>query len=483
MHQLSLHDTNTTIHWRLRNGAFQLPIAKAGTPGPTVVFVDDAALLLDTSGKQMLVDSLPTPLQHTSASIVWRRETQHASERSTDVHSHSIYGYHPTFQLCHTNNAIPLTTNPVIVGRHPFADLHLSDSKISYLHAVLWISSRGLRILDLQSTNGTFVNGRRVYDHLQRTPASLSFGAVQVDLRSDVEPELFPSALSPKIIQLRNVVRRVAPADVTVLIQGESGSGKEQIAQAIHSLSLRSGAFVALNAAAIHPTLAGSELFGHVRGAFTGADKDRDGAFVQAHQGTLFLDEIADLPPSIQAELLRVLETRRVRRVGDSQEIAVDVRLVSATHKDLASEVRAGHFRHDLFHRLCVMPILVPPLRERAEDIEAIAQEFFSKCFPNKHLSNAALIKLQTYSWPGNVREFLNVLNSSCLLSSNNELSPDDIQLQAWEKSNADKSLQRAVVDLYTATQGNIAETAKQLGMHRATVYRYLQKAKGQKVA
>ncbi|UTV86513.1 sigma-54-dependent Fis family transcriptional regulator [Cobetia amphilecti] len=226
---------------------------------------------------------------------------------------------------------------------------------------------------------------------------------------------------SPAMLELAHIIARVAPAPSPVLILGESGTGKELAARDLHRLSGRRGAFVPVNCGAISPELLESELFGHLKGAFTGAHRGRDGLFSFADGGTLFLDEIGEMPLAMQAKLLRVLETRRVRPVGGEQEQAVDVRIVAATHRTLETEVAAGRFREDLYYRLNVLSLTLPALRERPEDIPALAQHFSRQLSRELNLpavpwQHSDLTRLCHYSWPGNVRELKNVIERALLL-------------------------------------------------------------------
>lgn len=240
---------------------------------------------------------------------------------------------------------------------------------------------------------------------------------------------------SPKMLEALFVVDRVIETDVPILIYGESGTGKELVARAIHNNSLhRRGRFVAVNCSAIPSELLESEFFGYVRGAFTGADKDKPGLFEQANGGTLFLDEIGDMPSQLQAKLLRVLEEKKVRRLGSNQEIRVDVRIVSATNRDLMRLVTEGCFRHDLFYRLNVVSVTLPPLRERKEDIPLLIETFLAeiaerKGGKRKRLSEEAMEVLIRYNWPGNVRELRNEIERAAALAD------DKITLKHLSKS------------------------------------------------
>ncbi len=231
------------------------------------------------------------------------------------------------------------------------------------------------------------------------------------------------TALLGSLSSVRRAIEQVAPTSATVLIAGETGTGKELVARAIHSHSKRTaGPFVAVNAAVLSPALAASELFGHEVGAFTGAVKRRTGRFEQARGGTLFLDEIGELAPDVQVLLLRALQERVIERVGGCEPIPVEVRLITATNRDLAEGVRAGSFRADLFYRLNVFPIALPPLRERRGDIPALASHFLEHfaelhAKPPRPFAPGALRALAAYDWPGNVRELQNVIERAVIAS------------------------------------------------------------------
>ncbi len=247
--------------------------------------------------------------------------------------------------------------------------------------------------------------------------------------------------VSPGIDTVRGLIARVAATNSTVLITGETGTGKELVARAIYRNSLRAQRpFIAINCAAVTETLLESELFGHERGAFTGADKARGGLFEAAHDGTLFLDEVAEMSPAAQAKLLRVLANGEIQRVGSTSTRKVDVRVLAATHRNLRDRVRDGLFREDLFYRLAVVPIELPPLRERREDIEDLCRVLSSRIaremkVPGKRLSPDALKKLESYSFPGNVRELGNLLERALILGQHSEMQPEDFPLPSIPSS------------------------------------------------
>jgi Nif-specific regulatory protein len=279
------------------------------------------------------------------------------------------------------------------------------------------------------------------------------------------------------------MLSQVAPSDATVLITGESGTGKELIAAEIHRLSKRVGApLVKINCAAIPESLIENELFGHERGAFTGADKQRKGRFELAHHGTLFLDEIGELSPQVQVKLLRVLQERELERVGGNTTIKVDVRLITATNRNMEEAVKSGRFRDDLYYRLNVFPIHVPPLRERISDIVLLADYFAEKYADRndkliKRISASAIDLLTGYSWPGNVRELENAIERAVILSKDQVIHSYDLppSLQSAISTNTeptttlDAALSRLekelIVEALKIAEGNIAAAARRLGI------------------
>ncbi len=302
---------------------------------------------------------------------------------------------------------------------------------------------------------------------------------------------------SPAMATLLETVAQVAPSEATVLITGDSGTGKEMIAGAIHFNSPRKeGPFVKINCAAITETLLESELFGHERGAFTGAHRRKDGRFLQAHGGSLFLDEISEMSLAMQAKLLRVLQEREITRVGGEEVIKVDVRMITATNRDLLQEIEAGRFREDLYYRLNVVTLGIPPLKERREDIPLLAQHFL-KLFTEKNhkqikgFTPHTMDRLLKYNWPGNVRELMNTVERGVVLSRSEYLDegqmplglngessrngmpeieaiPAELPLEEVEKATILKTLDSA--------GGNKSETARRLGITRRTLHKKLKK-------
>ena len=304
-----------------------------------------------------------------------------------------------------------------------------------------------------------------------------------------------------KMKQLFRMIERVALDDVTILIRGESGTGKELVAHAIHRVSSRKGLFQAVNCAALPPTLLEAELFGTVRGAFTGSHKDTTGLIRSAHKGTLFLDEVAEIPLELQAKLLRVLETRLVLPVGGHEAVAVDVRILSATHRALRKEVEAGRFRADLMYRLRVIPLFLPPLRERRPDIALLAQRLVDELnerSSRRHIETiapAALSALSAWSWPGNVRELKNALQYAFAMGDGPVLTPtelppeviegdaiagvtaavdDDVSIRPPASASPDRGLiEQALSD----ADGNRDDAARALGISRVTLWRWMKEA------
>jgi len=277
-------------------------------------------------------------------------------------------------------------------------------------------------------------------------------------------------------------LRRIAPTPATVLLSGESGTGKEVAARALHQMSSRSaGPFVPVNCAAIAAELIESELFGHVKGAYTGAQQSREGLFYYARGGTLFLDEIAELSAPAQAKLLRVLEERRIRPVGSEQEIPVDVRVIAATNRDLKAEVAAHRFRQDLYYRLQVVEVTLPPLRERAADVPALVAHFVAVLAPHLGVAPVApdhrtLARLTAYEWPGNVRELKNLVERSLILGWFDLWpEPGDTAGHPASGESLEAVEKRHILAVLSACDGNKSEAARRLGVSRKTLDRKCQ--------
>jgi len=294
-------------------------------------------------------------------------------------------------------------------------------------------------------------------------------------------------AKSPKMLRVIELVKTVAPTTATVLITGETGTGKEVVARAIHHHShRRNKPFIATSCAALPESLLESELFGHEKGSFTGAVAKKKGKFEAGHKGTLFLDEIGEINPNTQVHLLRALEEKRITRVGGNEEIAVDVRVIAATNRDLKADVKDGKFREDLYYRLKVVSIELPPLRERKQDILPLADHFLRKYTEEnkkgkKSFSPEVIEFMLSYSWPGNVRELENMIEHGVILSQNPaiklaELPQDIVYPCPEEEKTIDAVMKNHILSVLEETEGNITQAAKILGIQRMTLYNRLKK-------
>ncbi|HEY7724989.1 MAG TPA: sigma 54-interacting transcriptional regulator, partial [Anaeromyxobacteraceae bacterium] len=328
----------------------------------------------------------------------------------------------------------------LVLGKDPACDVALDDGFVSARH--LRVERRGGRfhLRDLGSTNGTFLGGARVVDTEWIPGTTATLGETEVVLEAgdpSPPPSTFEGMLSgdAAMRQVFELLERVAPSDAPVAVLGETGTGKELVARALHRMSgRREGAFIPVNCSAIAATLIESELFGHEKGAFSGADRLRKGAFEEADGGTLFLDEIGELPLDLQPKLLRALEQGEVKRVGATRPFHVNVRVVAATHRDLRARVRAGRFREDLYYRLFVVPVTIPPLRRRRGDVAALADHFLSRGAPRGlplRWSDEARARLEAYDWPGNVRQLRNVVQRALLFRGEGlEVPPSAVVLE-----------------------------------------------------
>jgi transcriptional regulator with GAF, ATPase, and Fis domain len=308
-------------------------------------------------------------------------------------------------------------------------DVVLADETVSRVHCEILRDAKGYLLRDLGSTNGTFLDGAEVREAYLRAGSVITVGNVQLKFqpfeeRIDILPsekdslgELVGTSL--RMREIFGLVERIAPTDATVLIEGETGTGKDMVARTIHALSRRKSApFVVVDCGAVSGTLIESELFGHEKGSFTGAGATRQGAFELASGGTIFLDELGELSLDLQPKLLRVLESREIRRVGGNKTIKVDIRVIAATKRDLSREVTQGKFREDLYFRLSVVPIRMPSLRERKEDLPLLVKAFLEKIDPNgkREVDEQTLQTFMAHDWPGNIRELRNVLERGVYL-------------------------------------------------------------------
>jgi transcriptional regulator with GAF, ATPase, and Fis domain len=367
----------------------------------------------------------------------------------------------------------------LFIGRDSSGGFSVNDGRMSKLHLLIASTKTEVTCADAGSTNGTFVNG------LPPTTVPLCHGDI---IRAG--DTLFVLSLRDQMAEVQESAALVAGTGFPVLLQGETGTGKELVARSIHQKSGRAGPFVPLNCATLPRELAAAELFGHVRGAFSGAANARPGLFRAAAGGTLFLDEIGDLPLEIQPAFLRVLEERTVRPVGADQEVSVDARLLAATHVDLENAVRTNAFRADLLARLAHVVLRLPPLRERRADLLSLAQEFS----PGIRFSANAAEALLLWNWPRNVRELRAVVEVAALLAQEEVVSLRSIRDRVPEAADRVHARQREpsggdgepgaphpLVDrrerlrsLFEAHQGNVSKVAEELGKPRAQVYRWL---------
>jgi DNA-binding NtrC family response regulator len=389
------------------------------------------------------------------------------------------------------------------IGARPIADLVLGDPKVSSLHCE--VDARdGLRVRDLGSKNGTFVGDVRVVEALLASGDVITVGdtKIRVTLASDRaaialhEDDQFFGIVgaSAQMRALTARLARLASAETTVLLHGETGTGKERAAAALHLSGPRAGLpLVTLDCGSLPATLIEAELFGYERGAFTGAVKQSAGAFERAGAGTLFLDEIGELPLDLQPKLLRALESRSVRRLGGSDAIPVQSRIVAASHRDLALEVAAGRFREDLYYRLAVVRLSLPPLRERIEDLPLLAGHLLRElgADPSRILDGQVLSALQRHDWPGNVRELRNTLERAVALAEpvaveaspgTRPVVPDAsgvdtaVPLRIGRQRLTTAYERAYVTQLLRECQGNQSEAARRAGIDRISLYRLLER-------
>ncbi|AWV90318.1 sigma 54-dependent Fis family transcriptional regulator [Bradymonas sediminis] len=335
----------------------------------------------------------------------------------------------------------------ITIGATAACDVFLDDETVSRKHCRIIQDGPDVRVVDLQSTNGTWVEGVRVAEAYLEPDILLGVGNCiirfnPVDEQLPITPTVAERlgdivGKSVKMREIFGIIEKIAPTGASVIIEGETGTGKEVVARTLHKLSTRADApFVVLDCGAVPENLIESELFGHEKGSFTGAVMSRKGLFEMAEGGTIFLDELGELALDLQPKLLRVLEQREVRRVGSNKPIPVNVRVVAATNRTLAEEVEAGRFREDLFYRLSVVRLNLPPLRERIEDVELLIHHFFRKLAFNRDAQDQlkldtiapdALSALHAYHWPGNVRELVNTIERACSFARTNTVTLADL--------------------------------------------------------
>ncbi len=405
---------------------------------------------------------------------------------------------------------LELARGSALVGTLDTCDLVLTDPTVSRQHLKLELLTDGLRATDLKSRNGVWFNGSKLTEAVLPLGARLQLGDTELRIDPLDRPKPAPGREteyhgllggSAAMREVISTVKKVAPTKGTVLIQGETGTGKEVAARALHQGSGRKGELIVFDCGAASPGVIASELFGHVRGAFTDARTDRPGAAVDADGGTLFLDEIGELDLSLQTSLLRLLENHEVKPVGGSRSRKVDVRVVAATNRDLRVEVDAGRFRQDLLFRLAVVTVVLPPLRERLDDLPLLARKLLDDAQLSLELTDETLSILRSYTWPGNVRELKNVLFRTATLGGAPDLAAANPQpaipkTTVSKKPEAGPALdedlpadyrraresllarfeKQYVKDLLEKSGGNVSQAARTAGIARAHMYRLLNK-------
>ncbi len=391
----------------------------------------------------------------------------------------------------------PLNGHDITIGRDDASDIHLLGESVSRQHGVLSPEGGSYRYTNL-GRNGTGLSGKKVSNHILRVGDVLEIAEwelqyVQEDCEIQTET-IIPAitqttrrasrthhtlvGTSASIKRLRSQIPQIAQSNAAVCLLGETGSGKEVVANSIHDASERaSGSFVAVNCGAIPATMIESELFGYDKGAFTGAVRDHRGFIEQAAGGTLFLDEIGELPLELQTRLLRVLETGAFRRVGGPYELHADFRLISATHRNLQQAITDGKFREDLFFRLYVLPLELPPLRHHLEDIPQLV-EHFTQGFGREDVTwqEDAIARLIEHPWPGNVRELRNTVQRTLIMTEANTITASDIRLLTVtpyvdpKTSNLDDQERANIMRTLEKNGGNNTRTAAELGISRSTL-------------
>ena len=399
-------------------------------------------------------------------------------------------------------SSLPIEPGTFVVGTAAGCDLRLTDDAVSRRHLEIAVHPDRIEVRDLESKNGSFYLGTRFQQIRVGIGAQLTVGSTLLALLATRRPDetLYPAEQFGKLLGTSVVMRRLfaeldrlAASETSILLVGETGVGKDIAAQAVHDASARREApLVVCDIAAISGQIIESELFGHVRGAFTGANRDRAGAFEQAAGGTLFLDEVGELELRLQPRLLRMLETSSVRRVGSADYVRCDVRVIAATNRDLAAEVEAGRFRADLYHRLAVAEVRIPPLRERLDDIPLLCEAFLAG--RGRVVPRETVAALSAYPWPGNVRQLKNVLERAATLAAGDGVLRPDVlgigvvEAQPLPPPDPDipfKDAKERLIEVWEAEYiknllekcgGNVTQAARVAGLDRAHLYRILRK-------
>jgi DNA-binding NtrC family response regulator len=388
----------------------------------------------------------------------------------------------------------------VRIGAGSSNDVVLEDAHASRFHCELRMTEEGWLLRDLGSLNGTRVGEVAVKEGLLHSGATITVGETRIRFLADEgKPEEVVASprhefgdvvgRSLRMREVFAVLERIGPTDLTVLVGGETGSGKDVIARALHASSPRAKRpFVVFDCAAVAPNLIESELFGHVKGAFTGASENRDGAFMRADGGTLFLDEIGELALDLQPKLLRALEQRMVRPVGGGKELPVDVRIIAATHRNLEQAVKDGTLRQDLFFRLSVVSVQVPPLRQRRDDLPILVERILVASGKHVGLAPETMAILGRYDWPGNVRELKNVVESAAAVCDGEQIEPKHLMFFKPRRRDptveklplAGKTLESieraAIAQTLEHCGGNKTRAARALGISPSTLYEKVKK-------
>ncbi len=394
---------------------------------------------------------------------------------------------------------VPIGLDSILVGTSPECDLVADDPSVSRTHCQLIPTETGVLVRDLRSKNGTVLSGVRILEAQLVPGAVLKLGSSELSLSIPDAPRVVPLSKTPRFgeavgasVPMRALfakLARAAATEASILLFGESGTGKGLLAEAIHAASPRKdGPFVVFDCAAVAPTLIESELFGFAKGAFTGATQARAGLLEQAHGGTLFLDEIGELPLELQPRLLRALETRSVRPLGSNDTVAANARVIAATHRDLRSRLASGDFREDVYYRLAVVEVVVPPLRERPEDIPLLVESMLAEQDPPRTLADLpphALDLLQSHAWPGNVRELRNTIARLVLFPDlgplgDSQTTRTDAQVllrlplrEARDAITAEFE-RRYLTEKLKEHGGNVSAAAKAMGVSRQFAHRLM---------
>jgi DNA-binding NtrC family response regulator len=401
---------------------------------------------------------------------------------------------------------VRVNIDPVLIGRDPSCEIVVDDPEVSAIHCEVRAEGQGVLVKDLGSRNGTFVGSVRIREAVLTASCALQVGSMRIAFEPVEKKERvdvgFDESFGPlvgashRMRHLFRILKEIAPTDLSILVSGETGCGKELVAHAVHEKGARSkGPFVVVDCGSIPGPLAESLLFGHEKGAFTGASERRPGAFHEAHKGTIFLDELGELPVELQPKLLRALSEKQVKRVGSQHYEPVDVRVIAATRRDLGQAMNSGRFRSDLFFRIAQVRIEIPPLRERREDIAALVRSVCERIGRRERGDDVVELVTTTlaqHDWPGNVRELVNVASVAAALPQGAESVAELLPLERGATSGEPVDFstpygeaKRAAIaafeakyfgELYRACGGSLNAMAKKSGMERHHIRPFLRK-------